>query len=119
MTQTAEQRRLIRLAAAMNAKAVREGAKGRVTAEELAGVILASDGVCAYCGDEIPLMEGSFDHVVPYSRGGVNLPSNLVRSCLTCNRTKHTKSPDELMEWLRLRVTCVVDGTVFRPKRSA
>lgn len=118
MTQTAEQRRLIRLAAAMNQKALRLGAVGEVSAQELAEVILASEGDCAYCGAEIPLMEGSFDHIVPYAKGGANLKSNLCRSCVSCNRTKGLKSPAELATWVALRVKCVVDGKWFRPRWS-
>lgn len=117
MTQTPVQRRLVRLAQAMNAKAVRLGAVGRVTAAELGMVILASEGRCNYCGVDIGPMEGSFDHVIPFALGGVNLIVNIVRCCITCNRTKGwAKNPAELLEYASLRVTCPVDGTVFRPR---
>lgn len=116
MTQTAEQRRLVRLAAAMNQKALRLGAVGEVSAQELAEVTLASEGNCAYCGAEIPLMEGSFDHIVPYARGGLNRKENLCRSCVSCNRTKGLKSPEDLAVYAALQVKCVVDGKLFRPR---
>lgn len=116
MTQHPLQRRLIRLAHEMNKKALRFGVAGRVTAAELAQVILESEGLCNYCGDELPDMEGTFDHVVPYANGGLNLPINIVRACLTCNRTKSTKTPEELAAYAALRVTCPVDGKVFRPR---
>lgn len=115
MTQSALQRRLVRLASAMNQKALLLGATGRVTAEELAQVIEASDGVCAYCGAELPDMEGTFDHVVPYANGGENLTTNIVRACLSCNRTKATKTPEELKAFANLRVTCAC-GKIFRPR---
>lgn len=116
MTQDRIQRRLVRLAAAMNQKAVRVGVKGLVAAFELMEILVESEGQCAYCGAELDPMEGSFDHVIPYTRGGENRKSNIVRSCLSCNRSKATKSPEELAEWQALQVTCPVDGKVFRPR---
>jgi len=116
VTQDALHRRLVRLAAAMNTKAVRLGAPGLVAAFELAEIMVDSDGFCSYCGTELPPMEGSFDHVVPYARGGANRKDNIVRSCLSCNREKGLKSPEELAEYAALRVTCPVDGKVFRPR---
>lgn len=115
MTQTPLQRRLIRLAIEMNKKALRVGVMGRVTAAELAQIILDSEGVCNYCGVDLPDMEGSFDHVIPYAEGGRNLPENIVRACVTCNRMKATMSVAELKEYAALRVTCIC-GTVFRPR---
>lgn len=119
MTQTAVQRRLIRLAAAMNQKAVRTGTPGRVTSWELAQILVDSEGMCAYCGAVLDPMEGTFDHVISYDMGGVNRAENIVRACHSCNRTKgSTKSPAELVEYAKLRVACVVDGTIFRPRWS-
>ena len=60
MTQSALQRRLVRLAGAMNAKARRTGVRGRVTAAELAQIIVDAEHLCNYCGVEVPDMEGSF-----------------------------------------------------------
>lgn len=119
MRQTAIQRRLVRLAGAMNAKALRLGVRGRVTATELAQIQIESEDLCFYCGIEVPADGGSFDHVVPYKLGGVNLPENIVRSCWSCNRTKGwAKNPAELIEYSKLRVTCPVDGVEFRPRWS-
>lgn len=117
MTQSVIQRRLVRLAAAMNQKAIKLGVSGRITAAELAQIQLESEDLCHYCGVEVPAEGGSFDHVVPYKLGGLNLPSNIVRSCWTCNRSKGwAKKPEDLLEYSKLRVTCPVDGVVFRPR---
>jgi len=115
VTQSAIQRRLVRLAAAMNRKATRLGTMGRVSASELAQVLIESEGRCFYCQADVPWGEGSFDHVIPYALGGMNTASNIVRSCFTCNRTKGTKTPAELMEYLQLSVTCSC-GKVFKPR---
>ena len=117
MTQTALQRRLVRVAGAMNAKARRLGARGSVSAETLALVILDYPK-CPYCGVEIDSMHGQFDHMVPFDKGGSNTRENLVFCCLTCNRRKFTKSVSQHEEFLNFTVVCPIDGTVFKPRYS-
>lgn len=115
MTQTPLQRRLIRLAHSINKKAERLGARGRVTAESLA-LIALSYPQCPYCGVDIDPMHGSFDHKVPFDKGGSNERSNILFCCMTCQRSKYTKSVDEHAEFLNFTVVCPVDGTVFKPR---
>lgn len=51
---------------------------------------------CHYCGASgVPLQ---LDHVVARSRGGSDLPDNLVPACKPCNTSKGAKSVEE---WLR------------------
>jgi HNH endonuclease len=106
----------VRLAGSMNAKAVRLGAPGLVAPFELAEIMVESEGLCQYCGVELPPMEGTFDHVVPYARGGANRKDNIVRCCLADNREKGLKSPEELAIYAKLRVKCEVCGKEFRPR---
>ena len=40
--------------------------------------------VCAYCGHNYPLRELSRDHIIPVSRGGRNIWSNVVTACRRC-----------------------------------
>ena len=52
--------------------------------------IYLRDGLaCAYCGDSV---EGgaklTLDHIIPYSKGGSNSPSNLVACCHRCNSAR-------------------------------
>lgn len=117
MAQTKLQRRLVRLANAINTKAARLGAYGRLTAIDLA-VIVRDHPRCAYCQIGLEPDQGTFDHVVPFDRGGRNTAENVVRSCLTCNRTKFTKTPEEHAEYLSATVECPIDGTLFRPRWS-
>jgi len=53
--------------------------------------ILARDGFrCRYCGRS-PQEDGvklAVDHILPLSKGGTNEPSNLITSCVDCNRGK-------------------------------
>ena len=48
---------------------------------------------CAYCGDKKGPFEA--DHVLPKSRGGLDIESNLVCACRSCNRSKKDKPPEE------------------------
>lgn len=115
MTQTPLQRRLVRIAGSMNAKARKLGARGRVTAETLFLIVLRHP-VCPYCGDVVDPMHGSFDHVLSFDKGGTNERSNIVFGHLSCNRAKFTKSPEELASYMTLTIVCPVDQTEFRPR---
>lgn len=114
MGQTNQQRRLLRLADAMNRKAARLGTSGRITASDLAMVMLTYR-VCPYCG--IDLSDGgTFDHRIAFDRGGSNTRDNLVRCCYDCQRRKFTKTPEE---WLVFRDewrTCASCGKRFKPR---
>lgn len=112
MTQTKEQRRLIRLAGAMNAKARRLGVVGTISAVELA----VKPKSCFYCGVTLEDGQGTFDHVIPWDRKGTNVSENIVRCCLSCNRRKFTKTPSEFQAHKELTSTCIVCGQTFHPR---
>lgn len=116
MTQGVVQRRIARLAAAINQKAARLAHRERITADDLALVFLEASGRCAYCGIEVDPMGASFDHAVPFARGGTNTRANLVLSCITCQRTKFTKLPAEHIEYQRLQRQCRTCRRAFRPR---
>jgi hypothetical protein len=115
MGQTKEQRRLIRIAASMNKKARRLGAPGLLTAADLAHIILKQK-TCKYCAVRLDIGQGTFDHVIPFDRGGANTFHNVTRSCLACNRSKFTKNPEEYAQHRALIVECKVCGTTFHPR---
>jgi hypothetical protein len=46
---------------------------------------------CQYCGRRPPEVILEVDHILPLSAGGGSEPSNLVTSCLDCNRSKGKK----------------------------
>jgi hypothetical protein len=116
VTQTAARRRFGKLAAAINQKAARLRVSGRLTADDLAWVYLEADRRCQYCGIDVTPGGVSFDHIVPWARGGSNSRSNLACSCITCQRTKFTKSPAQLAEYQALTVRCEVCQREFRPR---
>lgn len=53
---------------------------------------------CIYCRDTSGPFE--LDHILPWSRGGEHVESNLVVSCRSCNRAKYDRTPSE-MGWLQ------------------
>jgi len=58
---------------------------------------------CQYCGDQFPTSELTFDHVVPVAQGGRKDWENIVTCCVTCNRRKGGRTPQEagmhLVKW--------------------
>lgn len=65
---------------------------GRVTpALTNRGLFLRDRHICAYCGDTFPERKLSRDHVIPTSRGGKDVWSNVVCSCISCNQKKAAK----------------------------
>ncbi|MCK6510265.1 HNH endonuclease [Myxococcota bacterium] len=58
--------------------------------------IYARDGYqCQYCTDYFSEDELSFDHVIPRSRGGKTCWENIVSCCVSCNRRKGNRTPEE------------------------
>lgn len=47
---------------------------------------------CVYCGDNVDL---TLDHVLPWSRGGLDTYENLVTACRRCNSSKRAQTPSE------------------------
>ncbi len=50
---------------------------------------------CLYCGGSEKL---GTDHIVPKSRGGLDIPDNLFTACLRCNARKSSRLPSEWRE---------------------
>lgn len=105
-------RRLQRVASSMNARARKYHAPGVIHWANLA----IMGNTCHYCGIEMLLEDGTWDHKIALNEGGTNWVSNIVRCCMTCQRTKFTKSPEAFEAHKELTVTCPIDGTVFQPR---
>ena len=64
--------------------------------KDLRKLVLERDNfTCTYCGSKEAPFEA--DHVLPRSRGGLDVIENLVCACRRCNRSKKDKTLDE---WL-------------------
>jgi len=58
-------------------------------------VFLRDSFSCQYCGVGFPTEDLTFDHVVPRSRGGRTLWSNVVTACGPCNLVKGNRMPKD------------------------
>jgi 5-methylcytosine-specific restriction endonuclease McrA len=50
---------------------------------------------CQYCGHKKPIVDLTYDHVLPRSRGGLTTWTNIVTACSTCNLKKADRTPSE------------------------
>ena len=58
-------------------------------------IVLRDHNTCQYCGVMISLEKASIDHVMPSSRNGQYVWTNVVTSCVKCNQAKGDKTPEE------------------------
>lgn len=86
-----------------NVRARRAKSEGKHTLDEVWQMAEDQGHLCAYC--ETPLF-GTFDvdHMIPLDCGGSNDWTNLAIACKWCNQSKHTKTAEEFMRYLRERV---------------
>lgn len=89
-------------------------------------MILARDNfTCRYCGRRAPFVELHIDHTKPFSRGGNELPSNLVTACVDCNLGKsntyyvppRVRILDVICRFLNKRIV-LIDGVDYRMFRA-
>jgi len=71
---------------------VKTNRKSRVTSASTRNIILRDKFVCAYCGKSVTLKTGTKDHIVPQSKSGKTVLSNLITACRPCNSRKDDKS---------------------------
>lgn len=58
--------------------------------------MLARDSFnCQYCARSLNYQDATMDHILPRSRGGLTLWTNVVASCHSCNRKKGGRTPQE------------------------
>jgi len=58
--------------------------------------LFARDGyLCLYCGESFSTRSLTRDHVIPVSRGGENVWTNVASACRDCNHRKNDRTPAE------------------------
>jgi len=58
--------------------------------------IYARDGYsCLYCGETFTDRDLTFDHVVPSAQGGTKGWENIATCCMSCNKKKGARTPQE------------------------
>lgn len=66
----------------------------------------AWNGCCAYCGR--PFGEkAEAEHIVPRSRGGTDMPENIIPACRSCNVKKRDLL---LLEWVAVQYGLLIRG---------
>lgn len=73
-------------------------------------VFLRDGHVCQYCGRQAE----NVDHVIPRSRGGRHMWSNVVAACRRCNGRKENRLPGEVGLRLRRRPKMPPEGFWLR-----
>lgn len=69
-----------------------KGAGGDHTTDDLAAILKAQKGCCAYCRAKLSGKK-HVDHIIPLARGGSNGRANLQYLCRPCNQSKSAKDP--------------------------
>lgn len=64
-------------------------------------VFTRDEFTCQYCGDQPLRAQLNLDHVIPRAQGGRTSWENVVASCVSCNRRKGGRTPEQAK--LRLR----------------
>lgn len=60
-----------------------------------ANVFSRDHHTCQYCRRRFDRQELNIDHVIPRTRGGKTVWTNIVCCCIACNRAKGSRTPDE------------------------
>lgn len=84
-----------------NAKAMRKGAEGIHTAQDVRTILTRQKYKCAECSQSVRKKSNRHvDHIMPIALGGTNWPSNLQVLCAPCNLSKNAKHP---LDWARMK----------------
>lgn len=58
--------------------------------------ILSRDNhTCAYCGKLFAIKDLTLDHILPSSKGGKTVWSNIITACKKCNNVKADRTPEQ------------------------
>lgn len=66
---------------------------------------IRSMGRCFYCEEPVAPNRIHLDHFVPLSKKGGTTRANLVASCASCNHSKRTKLPAQILKQLPLHLS--------------
>ena len=51
--------------------------------------------ICAYCGDALNEQKLTRDHIIPFSKGGIDTWTNVVTACRWCNQRKGNRTLEQ------------------------
>lgn len=78
--------------------------KKRNSATRKSKILLRDKHRCGYCNRRCTNSNATLDHIIPKSKGGQNIPGNLVTCCQRCNQYKGNRTPEEAGMVLRKSV---------------
>jgi 5-methylcytosine-specific restriction endonuclease McrA len=70
----------------------------RFTLDERKYIYDKADGYCQLCGKKLKFEDGTMDHIIPLSMGGLNDMSNLQLACSPCNHFKDSILPEAFIQ---------------------
>jgi 5-methylcytosine-specific restriction endonuclease McrA len=79
-----------------------------------ANIYRRDDYECQYCGETFESEDLTFDHVMPAAQGGRRDWTNIVSACVTCNRQKSARTPENAGMALRRLPHKPPSSPVFR-----
>ncbi|MBF0345510.1 MAG: HNH endonuclease [Nitrospirae bacterium] len=71
----------------------KEKAKARLLRKTAWWKRKCSRGICHYCNSSITPSQITMDHIIPLSKGGASVKSNIVTACKPCNTQKQHNLP--------------------------
>jgi 5-methylcytosine-specific restriction endonuclease McrA len=81
---------------AQNSRCKKLGVPGILKLQDVMTAFAEQGGCCAFCGAEFTEEKPEIDHWVPISKGGSNEGANIRLMHSECNKTKGSKTPEEL-----------------------
>ena len=89
--------------------------QGRYISLTTKKIVFSRDGgICKCCSSSLQL---EYDHIVPFSCGGSNLPSNIQLLCQRCNRSKSNSCYCKIHQ-KKVGQNCCDDKSITKRPRS-
>jgi 5-methylcytosine-specific restriction endonuclease McrA len=87
-----------------NRKGRKRASGGRITRKFVLNLFVIQNGKCLACKTEFAESGYQIDHVIPLSKGGKHLNSNVQLLCPTCNKRKSAREMDEFLKILEAEI---------------
>ena len=79
--------------------------KGKISKDELKTLFDSQNGKCALTGRDLDLYTMELDHIIPRSKGGLNVISNVQWTCEEANQAKKNLTDDDFIKLCKEVVT--------------
>ena len=89
-----------------NNRAKELGVLSTLTKEEWKQVVEQNSYCCHICGEKVSFeicspLRLSIDHVIPFSKGGLNVKENVLPAHWSCNHSRHNMTLEEFDSWIQ------------------